>query len=169
MSRFVLAVTAAVLIAGGVRADNKQNIEDAKAATATLEKSKDAKARAEAITKLGKLGESGMYKYVEPAIPKIVEALDDKDTGVRAAAALAIGLIGPDDVDPVVKKLGELLKDKDDTVKGNAVKALGSLGPKAKDAVKDLQAAKKDLNDPKSAMSKQIDAAVNSIMQKTKK
>ncbi len=169
MARFVLAAVAVVVLAGGATADNKDNIDAAKAAVATLEKSKDVKERTAAITKLGKLGESGMFKYVEPGIPKVVSALDDKDAGVRAAAALAIGLIGPDEPDEVVKKLASLLKDKDDTVKANAVKGLGSLGPKAKDAVKDLQAAKKEIGDPKNGMSKQIDAAIGSITQKTKK
>ena len=169
MTRFVLSAVAAAVLAGGAAADNKENIKAAEAAVATLDKSKDAKERAAAISKLGKLGEGGLYKYVEPGIPKVVSALDDKDAGVRAAAALAIGLIGPDDPQEVVKKLAELLKDKDDAVKANAVKGLGSLGPKAKDAVKDLQAAKKEIGDPKSGMSKQIDAAVNSIQQKAKK
>lgn len=170
MSRLVMtAAVVGLLLAGGVRADNKENIEAAKKAVETLGKTKDAKVRAEAIAKLGTFGESGLYKYVEPGIPKVIEGLSDKDAGVRAAAALAVGQIGPDDSDEVVKKLAELLKDKDETVKANAVKGLGSFGEKAKGAVKDLRDAKKDNGDPKSAFSKSVDGAIMAIEPKKKK
>lgn len=169
MSRSVLAAVAGLVLLGGVRADNKENIEAAKAAAATLETSKDAKERAAAISQLGKLAQGGLFMYVEPAIPKVVEGLDDKDTGVRAAAALAIGQIGPDNPDSVVKKLAELLKDEDAKVKANAVKALGSFGPKAEAAVKNLRAAKKSNGDPKSAFSKSVDTAIKTIQPKKPK
>lgn len=170
MSRFVLAVLAGgFLLAGAVRADNKENIEAAKAAIATLEKTKDAKERAAAIAKLGKVAAAGQFEVVKPGIPKVVEGLDDKDAGVRAAAALAVGQIGPDDAEAVVKKLADLLKDKDDAVKSNAVKSLGSFGEKAQPAVKALREAKKEDGDPKSKFSKEVDAALKTISPKKPK
>lgn len=170
MSRVVLAAMAVGLVLGGsVRADNKENIEAAKNAIATLGKTKDAKERAAAIAKLGSVAAAGQFDAVKPGIPKVVEGLDDKDAGVRAAAAMAVGQIGPDDTDAVVKKLADLLKDKDDKVKENAVKALGSFGEKAKGAVKDLQAAKKENGDPKSKFSKEVDAAMKTINPKKPK
>jgi len=170
MSRFVLAAVAVGLVlAGSVRADNKENIEAAKNAIATLEKTKSAKERAAAITKLGNVAAAGQFEAVKPGIPKVVEGLDDKDAGVRAAAATAVGQIGPDDTEEVVKKLAELLKDKDDKVKENAVKALGSFGEKASSARKALQDAKKENGDPKSKFSKDVDAAMKSIQPKKPK
>lgn len=163
MSRIVLAVTVGLVLTAGVRADNKENIAAAKAALATLEKSKEAKERAAAVATLGKVAAAGQYEAVKPGIPTVVEALDDKDAGVRAAAALAIGQIGPDDPEPVVKKLAELLKDKDDKVKTNAVKALGSFGEKASSAVKALKEAKKEDGDPKSKFSRDVEAAIKTI------
>lgn len=170
MFRLMLAAAAAGLVlAGGVRADNKENIEAAKAAAATLEKSTDAKERAAAMAKLGTLAQAGFYKYVEPAIPKVVEGLDDKDAGVRAAAALAVGQIGPDDADAAIKKLTGLLADKDEKVKANAVRALGSFGPKADGAVKALREAKKADGDPKSKFSRAVDGAIQTIRPKKPK
>ena len=170
MSRMLLAAVAVGLTLGGsVRADNKEKIEAAKAAVETLEKSKDAKERAAAIAKLGDAASGGLFKYVEPGIPKVVAALDDKDAGVRAAAALAVGQIGPDNPEDVVKKLAELLKDKDDKVKENAVKSLGSFGPKAESAMKALRAAKKEVGDPKSKFSREIDSAMKTIKPKKDK
>jgi HEAT repeat protein len=106
---------------------------------------------------------------VKPGIPKVVEGLDDKDAGVRAAAVLAVGQIGPEDSEPVIKKLAELLKDKEDKVKENAVKALGSFGAKAEGAVKALREAKKENGDPKSKFSKDVDAAIKTIKPKEPK
>ncbi|MCU0705948.1 MAG: HEAT repeat domain-containing protein [Fimbriiglobus sp.] len=170
MSRIVLAAVAVGLALGAsVRADNKENIEAAKAALATLEKTKDAKERAAAIAKLGKVAVAGQFEAAKPGIPKVMDGLNDKDAGVRAAAALAIGQLGPDDADAAIKKLAELLKDKDDTVKSNAVKSLGSFGPKAKSAVKDLQAAKKEIGDPQNRFSREIDAALRTINPKKPK
>jgi HEAT repeat protein len=170
MSRMILAAVAVGLALGGaVKADNKEKIEAAKAAVETLDKSKDAKERAAAIAKLGEAAGGGLFKYVEPGIPKVVAALDDKDTGVRAAAALAVGQIGPDDAQAVVKKLADLLKDKDDKVKENAVKSLGAFGPKAEPALKALREAKKEIGDPKNKFSREIDSAVKSIKPKKDK
>jgi HEAT repeat-containing taxis protein len=170
MSRFVLAgAVVGLILTSAVRADNKENIEAAKAAIATLEKTKDAKERAAAIAKLGTVAAAGQFEAVKPGIPKVVEGLDDKDAGVRAAAATAVGQIGPDDAEAVVKKLAALLKDKDEKVKANAVKALGSFGEKAQPAVKALREAKKENGDPKSKFSKDVDAALKTISPKKPK
>lgn len=167
MSRLVLiAAAAGLLLTASANADNKQNIQDAKAAIDTLENSKDAKARAAAVAKLGALAQGGFYSYVEPGIPKVMSALDDKEPSVRAAAAFAIGQIGPDNTDTVVKRLSELLKDKDAAVKMNAVKGLGALGPKASGALKALREAKKEDGDPKSRFSRTVDTAVRTIRPK---
>ena len=151
-------------------ADNKQNIEDAKKGVETLKKSKNAKERAEVIAKLGKFGQDGLFKHVEAAIPQIIEALDDKDDKVRAAAAYAIGQIGPDDPEEVVKKLTALAKDdKEEAVKTNALKGLAELGDKAKSASKPLRELKKAETDQKGKFAKQIDMVLKAIDPKPKK
>ncbi len=143
--------------------------DEAKKYLETLKKSKVAKERAEAATELGKIGEVN-FKYAEPAIEALTGALDDKEATVRAASAVALGKIGPDDKKALVTKLRELLKDdKEETVKLAATQALGYLGKDATEAIKDLREVKKDLADQKGKFSKAIDAAIRTIQPPQKK
>lgn len=107
---------------------------EAKKLTEELKKSKDPKVRAEKIEEIGKLAQINK-KLGEGALPEITQALEDKDEGVRKAAALAYGRCDPDHSDSV-QKLTKLLKDdKDMGVRKNAALGLGSMGEKAKSAV----------------------------------
>lgn len=159
---FLLAL-GLVLLAGYDDLMAAGKAEEAKKLTETLKKTKDAKEKAAALEELGKLGQVN-YKHAEDAIPLMFEAFKDKDAKVRAAAAVAVGRVGPDDTDKAVTELTALLKgDKEDEVKMAAAAGLASIGTKAKAAVGALKDAKKAVGDPKSKLSKSIDAALKSI------
>ena len=73
--------------------------------------------------------------YGKAAVTPLRSALKDKDSRVRAGAALALSCQGPA-AEPALGDLLKLLKeDKDERVRANAVTALGSIGPAAKEAV----------------------------------
>ena len=77
----------------------------------------------------------GELSYGKAAVPPLRSALKDKDSRVRAGAALALSCQGPA-AEPALGDLLKLLKeDKDERVRANAVTALGSIGPAAKEAV----------------------------------
>jgi hypothetical protein len=142
--------------------------EEAKKHTETLKKTKDAKEKVTALEELGKLGRLE-YAYAEPAIPLMFDALKDKDAKVRAAAAIAIGNVGPDDNDKAVSSLTDLLKnDKEESVKMAAAQGLGAIGAKAKNALKDLRDARKGVTDSKSKFAKTIEAAMRNIQPREK-
>jgi len=134
---------------------------DAKKATEDLKKSKDAKVKIAALVRLGELGQI-QYSYAQPAIPDMLKALEDKDAGVRAAAAKAVGQAGSEDPDTVASLVKLLKADKEESVKIAAAEGLGLLGARAKDAVNDLRAAAKDA-DKKSKLSKVVGASIKSI------
>src|SRR4051794_29307635 len=75
-------------IAGDLFASDKE--EDAKKYTMDLKTAKDAKAKIAALNELAKLAKL-MKSLGEPAIPELYKALEDKDAGVRAAAAFCLG------------------------------------------------------------------------------
>jgi HEAT repeat protein len=77
------------------------------------------------------------------AVPGLITALKDKDTGVRASAAEALWSIGPE-AKEAVPDLIAALKDKSPEVRLNAAGALGEIGAEAKDAVPALNACLKD-------------------------
>jgi HEAT repeat protein len=113
------------------------DIADARRYTEDLKKSKDNKVRTTAIRELGKLAvvQKGL---VSDALPDIYKALEDKDAGVRAAAATAIGQCD-EPADKVVPTLVKMLKDdKEDSVKIGAAKGLAAMGPEAKAALPTL-------------------------------
>jgi len=139
---------------------------EAKKATEDLKNSKDNKVKIAALQKLGELGLI-QYAYVEPAVPDVFKAIKDSDAGVRAAAAKALGMIGPDDKE-TVPQLAGLLQDKDENVKFAAAEGLAYMGKKAEGAVKDLRAAAKDL-DAKSKLGKTINNAIKTIQGGKKK
>jgi hypothetical protein len=138
-TRFVKAM-AAVLLFNSVlflcvreEAIASEKEEEAKKYTEQLRKSKDAKTKITAITELGKLGQI-KKSFIADALPDIYKAAEDKDAGVRAAAAEALGK-----ADEPYDKAGVLLvkmlkEDKEDAVKIGALKGLTAMGPGAKDA-----------------------------------
>ena len=134
---------------------------DAKKATEDLKKSKDVKVKIAALEKLGELGQI-QYSYAQPAIPDMLKALEDKDAGVRAAAAKAVGQASSEDPDTVPALVKLLKGDKEESVKIAAAEGLGLLGAKAKDSVNDLRAAAKDA-DKKSKLAKAITTSLKSI------
>lgn len=134
---------------------------DAKKATEDLKKSKDAKVRIAALVRLGELGQI-QYSYVEPALPEMLKALEDKDAGVRAAAAKAVGQAQSEDPGTVPALVKLLKGDSEESVKVAAAEGLGLLGAKAKDAVGDLRAAAKDA-DKKSKLAKVVGTSIKSI------
>jgi HEAT repeat protein len=165
-SIFVLSLSLVVLSSvDDLAAASKK--EEAKKYTDALKKAKpgDVKTRIEAISKLGDLGQI-QYNFAIDAIPDLLKATEDKDAGVRAAAARAIGKIGVEDK-AAVTALTKLLKDGNETVKFAAVEGLGAMNTRAKDAVSDLRGIRKNL-DKKDKLAKAIDNSLKSIMGKNK-
>ncbi len=68
------------------------------------------------------------------ALPRLMEALRDRDWRRRMRAANSLGILGPHAA-VAVPALIETLKDKSDLVQYAAVKALGKIGPKARAAI----------------------------------
>ena len=58
------------------------------------------------------------------AVPVLIQALQDEDSGVRQSVAWALGQIGKDAVPALIL----LLKDKNGDVRQNTAKALGEIG-----------------------------------------
>src|SRR5262249_12308185 len=128
-ARFVKAMAAVALfnamlyicvredaIAADAEADAKKYTED-------LKKGKDAKVKITALQELGKLG-ALQKSLVADALPEIYKSLEDKDAGIRAAAASCLGQCD-EPVDKAVPALIKLLKeDKEDSVKIGAAKGL---------------------------------------------
>jgi HEAT repeat protein len=134
---------------------------EAKKYTQSLKKAKDAKGKVEALQELGKIAQV-QKSLVAEALPDIYESLKDKDSGVRAAAAYALGQCD-EPADKAVPKLVEILKgDRSEDAKIGAIKGLAAMGPEAKSAVGDLQAVLKE-SDKKSKIFKAAQQAVKSI------
>ncbi len=76
-------------------------------------------------------------------LPILLDALKDKDAGVRAAAPPVIALLGTK-AKGALPALKAALKDKEFDVKLAAIAALGDLGPIAKDSAGDLLALTTD-------------------------
>lgn len=167
VSRYLRAVSlfgltfSLILLAGVSGLDAAGKADDAKKFTADLKSGKTAKVKMTALDELGRLGQI-QYKYAEDAIPFMFEYLKDKDTGLRAAAARAIGLVGPEDEKTVAELVAALKAEKDEGVKYALVVALGQLGSRAKSAVGDLRTVMKDAQ-PKSKLAKQVAASIKSI------
>jgi HEAT repeat protein len=141
--------------------------EDAKKYTMDIRTSKDAKVKITALNELAKLAKLSK-SLGEPAIPDLYKALEDKDAGVRAAAAFCLGECDdvPEKAIPALTKLLNNAKE-EDAVRINAAKGLAAMGPHAKEAVKDLRAVQTS-EDKKSKLGKEAGAAIKAITQKTK-
>lgn len=90
--------------------------------------------REAAIIQIADLKESAA-----PAVPELIAVLQkDKDEFVRAAAAEALGKIGPP-ARIAINTLISALRDEFWKVKANACEALGTFGPDAKEAIPQLK------------------------------
>jgi HEAT repeat protein len=104
--------------------------------------SEDAAVRKEALRSLGKLqGRASL----DPSfvVPPLLDALADRDPGVRAIATTYLGIIHKDP-DAAVPALTEMLKDEDPEVRTAAATALGSFGAAANPALPALRRAQGD-------------------------
>lgn len=70
----------------------------------------------------------------EPAVPMLVETLNDRDPHARAQSARALALMGPK-AQAAVPQLILSLDDADEHVRRGAARALGQIGPAAQSAV----------------------------------
>ncbi len=102
----------------------------------------DPAVRKEAVRSLGKLqGRASL----DPSfvVPSLLDALADRDAGVRAIATTYLGIIHKDP-DAAVPALTEMLKDEDPEVRTAAASALGSFGEAANPALPALRRAQGD-------------------------
>ncbi len=136
--------------------------KEAEKYTQDLKTSKDPKVRATALTELGKLGQI-QKSLVADAVPYMVDALKDKDAGVRAAAARSYGMIDPDPKEAVPALLKLAKEDKEESVKVAAIDGLGSMGPAAKEATKDLRQIAQANKDKKNKLALAAQTALRSI------
>jgi HEAT repeat protein len=171
-SRFVRAMCAVALFNGVLYLCVKEEAlagekEDmAKRFTDELKKGKDAKVKINALKELGALAQL-KKSLVADALPDIYKAAEDKDAGVRAAAAEALGK-ADEPYDKAGAVLVKLLKeDKDETVKIGALKGLAALGPAAKGALPAIKEATSGA-DKKSNLANAAKMAAQSISGKVK-
>jgi HEAT repeat protein len=142
------------------------NPKDAAKYTEVLKTSKDPKAKAEALTELGKIGQI-QKSLVTPAMEYMMKALEDKDARVRAAAAKSVGMVDPDPKEAVPALLKRVKEDKEESVKIAAIQGLANMGPNAKEASKDLrEIAKKEKDNKKSKLGRAAQQALRSINKK---
>ena len=105
-------------------------------------KSDEPEVRKEAVRSLGKLQERAPLD-ADHVIPPLLDALADRDAGVRTIAATYLGIIHQHGED-VVPALADLLKDDSPEVRGAAATALGSFGAAAAPALPALRRAAGD-------------------------
>jgi HEAT repeat protein len=136
------------------------NESDAKKFTQELKSGKDAKTKINALNELGRLG-ALQKPLVADALPLIYKALEDKDAGIRAAAAKCLGACDEpaNKAVPALRKL--LTADKEDSVKIAAAQGLMSMGNNAKAALPDLR--KLAGGDKKSPVTKAAKNALKAI------
>ncbi|MGE5192969.1 MAG: HEAT repeat domain-containing protein [Deltaproteobacteria bacterium] len=67
-------------------------------------------------------------EYAKLAIPRLIEALDNKFHLIRREAAATLALLGPKAA-PAVEKLATMLADPDPAIRSDALSALASIGP----------------------------------------
>jgi HEAT repeat protein len=67
---------------------------------------------------------SALGKIGEPAVPRLIEALSERNTNTRVEVASTLARIG----EPALARLGEALRDGDPGTRGGAALALGWIG-----------------------------------------
>jgi HEAT repeat protein len=144
-----------------------ERAEEAKRYTEQLRKSKDAKVRINALHELGTLGQI-KKSFIADALPEIYKAVGDKDAGVRAAAAEALGK-----TDEPYEKAGDILvkilkDDKDEAVKIGALKGLSAMRDAAKGALPTIRDIAKN-SDKKSKLGQAAVEAARAIAGNGKK
>jgi HEAT repeat protein len=102
---------------------------------------------------------------VAPAVKDMMKALEDKDAGVRAAAAKAVGMIDPDPKEGVPALVKLMKEDKQESVRLAAVQGLAAMGESARAAVKDLRELmqKENSNKKKSQLGRAARDALRAI------
>ncbi len=107
----------------------------------SLENSRDAQARGQALKGIGNLVKEAKRKSNgdvlakgKAALPAVVKAMQDSESGVRDWAAYAASCLGAD-AKAALPSLVKLLKDDVQQVTLTAANALGSMGAEGKDAV----------------------------------
>ena len=166
-SRFVKAMAAVFLFNGVlflcVREDAVagEREDDAKKYTEQLRKGKDAASKVKALQELGTLAQI-KKSLIAPALPDVNKAVEDKDAGVRAAAAETLGK-----ADEPYEKVGDILvklikEDKDEAVKIGALKGLTAMRNAAKDALPAIREVAKNA-DKKSKLGTAATNAVKAI------
>jgi HEAT repeat protein len=136
--------------------------EDARKYTQDLRKGKTAKVKITALKELGDLA-AVQKSLVGPALPDIYKALEDKDAGIRAAAAHCLGQCD-EPVEKAVPALLKMLKNakEDEAVRIGAARGLASMGPGAKSALPTLNTIVKN-SDKKSKLGREAKNARKAI------
>ncbi len=167
MTKFLTLAASALLFAAPAFAGKA---DDAARYTEDLKTSKDVKVRIIAAQEIGKLAEV-RKTYGKDAVPYLIESCKDKDPGMRAAAAEALGKSYTGDDDSVVSMLTTMSKDDGDMkVRIGAIRGLGAIGPKAKSALPTLREMMAEENkDKKSPLRRPLQETVNAIMERAKK
>jgi len=166
MTKFLtLAVAGLLLVAAPLLAGKA---DDAARYTEDLKTSKDLKVRIIAAQEIGKLAEV-RKTYGKEAVPYLLEACQDKDPGLRAAAAEALGKSYTGDDDKAVTLLTNLMKDDGEMkVRIGAIRGLGAMGPKAKAALPTMKEMM-GKEDKKSPLRRPLQESINTIMERAKK
>jgi HEAT repeat protein len=99
---------------------------------------------------------------IREALPELIRATEDSDSGVRAWAAHAIAAIGTDAA-PAIPALLRLLRDPEEGPRNTSCIALGRIGAPATAA---LPALRQALNDPSSTVRRFAQTAINQIEKK---
>lgn len=129
---------------GNLRADSKEAITALVSAMGEKTKEKEESPSCDAARALAKIG--------KPAIPALLDALNDNNEFCSSYAASAIAEMKPeekkDSTKIILDKLADVLKnDKRENVRDEAVSAVCSFGPDAKDKISDLISILYDKND----------------------
>ena len=103
--------------------------------------------------------DGGAKLDLRPALPALLETLQDSDSGVRAWAAQDISDMGAGAA-PAVTRLRTMLHSADPGARSTACSALGRIGSPARGALPDLQGA---LGDPSPDVRQAARAAITSI------
>lgn len=168
-ARFAKAMAAIVLFNGALFLCARAEVlagereDEAKRYAQQLRTAKDTKTKVKALTELGALAQIKKGLIAE-ALPDVYKATEDKEPGVRAAAAEALGKAA----EPYSKAgavLVKMLKDeKNDSVKIGALNGLAVMREEAKEALPAIREVQKSVaDDKKSKVGIAAKAAITAI------